>query len=214
MMKKWILFTAAALLASLANASLIAWTTSDVTSSNDVVTTGTTIEAVNASGNTFATSNPTVSVNGIDFTSTGALLNRTYEVDVFATDTGDAGYNSLVSSVDYGTLTSVTINLTVVKDRDYLLQVWYADDSGYALPRTMTLTGSGTDNVLNGNDYAVGTFTADSTSQDLVITSSQTGVRLTAYQLRDVTVVPEPATIGMLGLGALITLLIRRHTRS
>jgi hypothetical protein len=213
-MNKLVLSAAAVFLASLANASLITWTTSDITSSNDVVTTGTTIEAVNASGNNFATSNPTVSVNGIDFTSTGTLLNRSYESDVFATDTADTGYNSLLGSLDYGTQTSLTINFTVVEDRDYILQVWYADDDGYDVSRTMTLTGSETDNVLNGNDYAVGTFTADSTSQDLVITSSNTGVRLTAYQLRDVTAIPEPATIGMLGLGSLITVLVRRNLRS
>ena len=64
--------------------------------------------------------------------------------------------------------------------------------------------------------FVIGTFTADSTSQVISFPDLPSYENLvTAYQLRDVTVVPEPST-GLLLLGGLGTLWVGRrwHARA
>lgn len=190
-------------------AAVIAWTTADITDINDVITTGTTVTAQNYSG----TGAPaTVTVAGIDFTENNSLSGN-FSGDIFALATGDVGYDTFLGDIDFnsGAADSTeTISLSVTDGQQYILQVWYADDN--TTGRVMTLTGSGGDNVLQGDDFAVGTFTADSTSQDLIITmsggASNNGVRLTGYQLR---AVPEPSSVALLGFGAVGFLLRRRR---
>lgn len=191
------------------HAATIAWTTATITDINDVVTTGTTIDAQNYSGTGAPT---TVTVAGIDFTENNSLTGN-FSNSVFALDTGDAGYNEFLGDIDFNSGASqsnVTINLTVVDGQSYLLQVWYADDN--TTGRINTLTGSGSDNILHGDDYAIGTFVADSTTQVLEINTSggtsNNGTRLTGYQLR---LIPEPSSMALLGLGALGFLIRRRR---
>ncbi|MGJ8633667.1 MAG: PQQ-dependent sugar dehydrogenase [Luteolibacter sp.] len=175
-----------------ANAATIDWTTSDISNLSDVVTTGTLVSAQNYAG----TGAPSVvTVAGIDFVENNSLTEGNNNGDFFGLDTGDTGYNTFLGDIDVGA-TSVTIPISVVSGRSYLIQVWYADDNGFALnpQRQMTLTGTG-DNVLNGNDYAIGTFTADSTIQNLILTSSRQGVRLTGYQLREISDLPGFVTV-------------------
>jgi hypothetical protein len=103
-----------------------------------------------------------------------------------------------MESVDYGSNsdTALTITFTGLEvGKDYLIQYWYLENSGQT--RTMTLTASGrsetgVDDVVlspvgSGNQYAVGTFTALSEAQDFTILASANGVRVTAYQLRQLT---------------------------
>jgi hypothetical protein len=101
-----------------------------------------------------------------------------------------------------------------------------------SLPSSVTLSGGGTGTV-SFDGFTGGSMTGGTTYNYLINTVAFTDTAFTAAntatmvinangQTDDIwspginfsmTVVPEPATIGMLGLGALITLLIRRHTR-
>jgi hypothetical protein len=94
-----------------------------------------------------------------------------------------------------------------------------SEDSGDAFDTTGTsFDFSGTAIGVNGTAIAAFTFdnTADSFADTLLdyraINTDYDGSRARFYGIiiDGVSVIPEPATIGMLGLGALITLLIRR----
>lgn len=76
--------------------------------------------------------------------------------------------------------------------------------------------------VLGGiGQYVIGTFTADAASQVFTLTGGNTpGADLTdpnvtaimnAYQLRDISPVPEPSTFGLAGLGLSAWLIFRRR---
>jgi len=167
------------------DAATIDWTNAVINDINDVVTTGTLVDAQNHAG---TGANATVTVAGIDFDQTTAPLTSNHNGDFFAFDTGDADYNELLGDIDFGPSGqgALTLSFTGLTDgADYLIQVWYSDDGGVSNGRTMTLTGTG-DNVLQGNEYGLGTFTADATNQNLVISSSAQGVRLNAVQLREI----------------------------
>jgi hypothetical protein len=166
-------------------AATIDWTTNAITGyASDVVTNGTLLEAVNAVGNGVTTS-PVI--NGVTFTATSTLLGGSYTADPWTPVAEDTEYDKLLSTIDYqatgtGAFTLKTLDgLTV--GQQYIIQIWHADSAAAGVSRTMTYTGTG-QNVLNGVSYAVGTFIADATTQDLVVTASQSGPRLTAYQLR------------------------------
>jgi hypothetical protein len=196
------------LAAGAANAATIAWTRGVITDINDVSTLGTTVLAVNNSGSGAPT---TVTVAGIDFTEDNSLTGN-YNGSVFALDTGDAGYNTFLGDIDFNSgaaQSNVSINLAVDSGQEYLLQVWYADDN--TTGRENTLTGTG-DNVLVGDDYGIGTFVADSTTQLFEINTSggasNNGTRLTGYQLR---AIPEPATLGLIAAFGGGILFIRRR---
>ena len=181
--------SALCLLAIPSNAATIDWTTADITNVSDVDTTGTLVTAQNYAGSGAPS---VVTVAGIDFVENNSLTNNN-DGDFFALATGDSDYHEFLGDLEFtpNDENSVTIPLGVDSGTNYQVQVWYADDGGFSLipQRTMTLTGTG-DNALNGNDYAIGTFIADSTTQDLVVTSSREGVRLTGYQLREISMPP------------------------
>jgi hypothetical protein len=187
--------SALCLLAIPSNAATIDWTKADINDINDVVTTGTLVEAQNHAG---TGANDPVTVAGTDFVKTTDPLTNSTDGDFFAYDTGDADYNELLGDIDFGPngQTSLTLTFTgLTSGGQYLFQVWHSDDDGFGIGRTMTLTGNG-DNALEGNEYGIGTFTADATSQDLVITSSVNGVRLNAVQLREISLPPTgPVTV-------------------
>lgn len=202
------------LVTGITQASPITWTTSDIVDINDVVTTGTLVEAINARGG--ASTAKDVVVAGVYFTGSTALANNNFAGETFSFDTGDANYNSLLGSIDYGTnsQSSRTYTFTgLTEGQSYIVQFWYADGDGSANARTMTLKGTG-DNVLHGNDYAMGTFTADSTTQALTWKSSESGIRVNAIQLRTVaapalgSTAARPSSAALLSIGT-VTLKLR-----
>ncbi|MGJ8640700.1 MAG: PQQ-dependent sugar dehydrogenase [Opitutaceae bacterium] len=177
---------------TLAQAADIAWTVSDITGDSDVVNTGTTVEAVNGAA---TSESATLTVNGVEFISDGTLLENNFDGDAW-TGAGTGDYQQLLSNIDFeqngtGAITVTTFTgLTI--GREYLFQYWYADDDwqNRTPDREMTLSlGVGAQSgasTVTGEQFATGTFTADATSIDLIVTASQAGARLTAYQLRDI----------------------------
>ncbi len=191
-----------------ANAATITWEDYAITSNvSEVLTTGTMVKAVNTTSTQQVTANATLTLAGTTFTSTGAVLNNNFNTDGWTpTVTGgtaaeNADYQSFLDYLDFslnqGSSSAFTVDTFTGLEigQDYALQVWYAVEGE---TRTMTLSGdaASTDsNILQGGEYAIGTFTADAVTQTLVMQSSQSGIRLTGYQLR---AIPEPSAFALI----------------
>jgi hypothetical protein len=113
------------------------------------------------------------------------------------------------------TATITLNNLTI--GYNYQVQIFVNDSRTNGYGRSMALTGSST--VLDYNtteavggigQFAIGTFTADSTSQELGFSSSTETPQLNGLSLR-VTAVPEPSTYALVLGGILNLSLIRRR---
>jgi len=166
-----------------------------VSASGDVSTTGVLVEAFNAGGNTVADQ----TVNSVLFTGTGALLPLDTANSAFSGDTGDAAYNALLDSIDYGgggdlfTISVGSGNLVV--GEEYLIQVWYVDTNEAS--RVMQF-GDGNGNAVGlastPGQFATGTFTATNTDQALSLDAMGFGnAHLTAYQIRTTDASPTAA---------------------
>lgn len=107
-MRKNALLAAFTLLtAGAVQAAVITWgAATSSSSSTDVVNTGTTVEAFNGyvTGNTGNISTTSPTINGVSFTGSSTLLDSdtSTNTDNYGGDTGDSGYNDLLSSVDFG----------------------------------------------------------------------------------------------------------------
>ncbi|MEQ9462706.1 MAG: hypothetical protein RJQ10_03525 [Haliea sp.] len=189
----------------------------------DVVVSGSLVEAFNAgSSNTGS-----VTVNSVTFTNTGALLPQSTNTNPLnGSSSGDASYNQLLGSFDFGggTVTSLSIgggNLQT--GLDYIVQVWYTDLRSCCSGRIMTFgDGLGSNVNLNATggglgQFAVGQFTADAASQTLSLASNNFGnAHITAYQVRElesVSQVPVPGPLLLIGLG-LVLIGARRSLRA
>jgi len=170
-------------------AAPITWgTATDVSAASDVSTNGVAVEAINCAADSYTTE---LTVNSVLFTSSGALLGSSSTVDTFNGDTGDAAYNNLLSTIDYGggtDLISLTIGGGSLETGTlHEIQVWFCDTrdlsrvtpvgDGETTPNKVELSASG--------QYAIGTFTADGTNQALTLESPGfKNAHFTAYQVR------------------------------
>jgi hypothetical protein len=199
--------------AQASNAAPITWGTPVAVAtgpgnSSDVSTNGTLVEAYNAAITSYTGGNKTV--NGVTFVATNNLLpsNATTVNDFsIGTNGGDANYDAILSTADYGGGTSTTItigdgdgNSTVNGPglleigKQYEIQVWFVDDRSSTNARVMGFASSSSAPKVNLNDqHVIGTFTADATTQTLFLStvSSASGdsfanVHITAYQIRRV----------------------------
>ncbi len=118
------------------------------------------------------------------------------------------------STTESFTLNNLTIGYS------YQVQIFANDSRTAGFGRSMALTGSST--VLDYNtteavggvgQFAIGTFTANSTSQVLGFSSPTDTPQLNGLSLR-VTAVPEPSTWAMLSLGLMSILALRRRRHS
>jgi hypothetical protein len=101
----------------------------------------------------------------------------------------------------------------LLNGQDYQLQLWYVDSNttgrimtygdGEASPSTVSL-------LSTNGQYAIGTFTASGTTQDLTLVASGFGqAHLSAMQLR---AIPEPGTYALIGgLLSLGYVMVRRR---
>jgi len=155
-------------------ASPIVWgPPQDVDSSSDISRNGLLVEAFNLSG---GGNSANLTINGVAFRSRTDLLPSNTTVDVFGATTNDASYDALLSSIDFGGGTnSVSVNLgngELVPGENYEIQAWYADTR--FISNRVTPLGDGVGNTVNlssSGQFAIGTFTAQSTTQELTIQS-------------------------------------------
>ena len=163
----------------------------DVFSASEVVNSGTLIEAFNAGG---STSGRDQTVNGVLFTGTSALLSQARDQDVFSRDTGDAGYNALLSSMDTGGGTDL-VSLEVGGGKlsvgtEYRIQMWWAADQASRVVPVVVGDGESSANTVTLNStpgqFTIGSFIADGNTQTITLESPDFGdTYLTAYQIRD-----------------------------
>ena len=170
---------------------------------NTSVTVGNTTLAVSAASLTGAT----VSAGAAPFSS----LSAAYQ-------------NLLRTEVNSATLVPMRMTLSgLTVGQSYQFQ-WWCNDSllgGSATSTTATagnsvLLNSNTPNALGGlGQFAIGIFTADATTQQIVFTNSSNPTCVNAAQLRllPASAVPEPgsALAGLLALGACAGGLLRRN---
>jgi len=99
---------------------------------------------------------------------------------------------------------------------DYEVQLFFSNDNNLDVITAVDITTTADVDGTGGPHVFTGTFKADAATQIFDVrayvgaTDAQTEQNISAYQLR---AIPEPATIGLLGLGALLTMFIRRYRR-
>ena len=205
------------------HAATVVWgAAQNITGDSDVANNGTFNRA-------YVFGNVTWTVNGVTF---GAFTGNA-SGDTMSFPNQDAGfgadgtpYRDLSTAYQnllyYGawaypsnTATITLNNLTI--GYNYQVQIFVNDSRTNGYGRSMALTGSST--VLDYNtteavggigQFAIGTFTADSTSQELGFSSSTETPQLNGLSLR-VTAVPEPSTYALVLGGILNLSLIRRR---
>ena len=195
-MKMILLVGLAASLAFVASASadVVTWGAAQNTSApGDVSTNGRLVEAINLVGSSLVPGSTTV--NGVFFTNDDTLLSEASTDDFLAEDaTGDDAYDALIGSLDYGGGPSTSIEVgsgNLIVGARYEIQLWYTDLRGLAANFAMTYgDGNGNTVTLDANtggfgQFALGTFTADATTQTLTLVTSGFGNgHLNAYQIR------------------------------
>jgi len=211
-------------LTSAANAATITWgSATSISGPTDVSLNGTLVEAVSLGAGLHNGS--TVTVNTVDFLGVGAFLNQSNNVDVNPQDIGgNVDYDTILSRVDFSNTVTATVSLgsgNLIVGQQYEIQVWFVENrlnNANLDTRQITYSdSSGSPTVTLNDEYAIGTFIADGTSQSLFIdgtlgqTSTNTNINahLNAFQIR---AIPEPSSTFLVGLSAL--LLINRRKRS
>ena len=171
-----------------AQAADITWgSATSVNDVNDISTTGFLVEAINLDNN----SQPSQIVNGVTFTTEKVFGN--IGSGLFDQNTGNTNYNTILDTVNFGFGAGSTLSVgdsNLISGRDYEMQIWYSDTRGSTKQmgfadgngNTVDLTTSST----SGAEFAIGTFTAGGTNQDLqLITGAGNGnAHFNAYQIR------------------------------
>ena len=198
--------------------AVIAWgAATNTTTPGDVSTNGTLIQA-NAEG-------ATATVNTVTFAASNSLGSINVG-QLNGGSTGDASFDTLLNELSFGGGTSTTIDLgSFTSGNVYEVQIFYIDQrtTNSFNDRVMTYgssTGGGTvDLEADPNNapsspfgqYAIGTFTADGTDPDLSLATNGFGnAHISAWQVRDITPIPEPASTALLAFASTAMLLRRR----
>lgn len=145
---------------------------------------------------------------GANFNLSGASINLDRYNGFANPGTSDTTYNNLlqVAIFNWNNPTPMTLgwnNMTV--GNTYLVELWLNDGrSGQSGSSTFTGGTSTSDSVFIGNgapgQYITGTFVADGSGSENITIAP--GIMINLVQVRDITPVPEPATIGLAGIGA------------
>ncbi|MBN2163162.1 MAG: PEP-CTERM sorting domain-containing protein [Pontiellaceae bacterium] len=237
MKKLLVCCSVAGALAMSANASSVTWSPrSSISGASDVSTDGTYFGSwapyVELGGSALA-------VNGVTFANDLPGYSRSVVFQNSGSDfgdpgTGDANYNTLLGSAIYSDLgTGAGFNgsgcyfswggMTV--GHEYQIQLWVEDTRNTGTRRWENIFG---DEGPHGSEaldfpadgtglgmYVIGTFTADAPTQTLNIEPWTNGGpqygQVNLFQVRDLTVIPEPATLGLVGAFGVGALFIRRR---
>lgn len=208
------------LAAGAANAADISWTIGPTFGGVDghqaILTNGTLVEAVD-----IGTSGGIVVVDpsglNITFTRLDPVYLGGYIFDaVDAPGSSDDGWNAVVRSADWtsANFTAESFLSGLTPGNSYQLQLFAADTRGCCAARESRFgdgNGNFSDSVVQGSlTSVVGTFVADGSTQALAFDTNSNSPILNAYVLREVAVVPEPASMALMlaGLG-LVALRLR-----
>lgn len=134
-----------------------------------------------------------------------------------------SGYQSLlstaISSDDNNTLTLTMSGLTV--GHQYVFEFWVngSNTAGTdnfrttaTAPNSVSLDDNTTNAIGGTGQFVIGTFTCGDPTEVISFTGTDTtqAPTVNAFQLRDITAVPEPSTLALLGVGAGIAVFRRK----
>jgi PEP-CTERM motif-containing protein len=226
--------------ATTASAAKITWSSPSLISGpSDVSTQGTVAYAYSLGNNVVPQVNgvfftAAVSNNGTpdyDYTDSNVLLHNYIQYTGFSAPStvSDTQYQNLLTSAGYapGPTNQMVFTLNVTSGQTYLLEVWANDARGsnFAATESVTDPSGGLGSLTISQNYAsgyggsfiTGTFLADASTQQLTFTwsgppngTNQTS-QVNAFQLRNITPTPEPASTLALGIGAFGLLARRRR---
>ena len=217
-------------------ASIVWGAPTNISGDADVLTTGTLVGAFNLGG---PSNVPSTTVNGVTFnpfnipngTATTTIGNFSFFVNngvasntLFGSSSPpfnalSASYQTLLESGerDFGGDPVLTISGLII-GQSYVFE-WWANSSNSSTPSSFTTTAtsgnavtlitntSGTDGGLG--QYAIGSFVANSTSQVITFSGSDSFRLVNAFELR---AVPEPSIWAMVAIGAGVLLALRRRS--
>jgi hypothetical protein len=195
----------------------------------DVSTSGTLVSAYNMGGTA-------VTLNGVTFadgTFTGPSGSLTFGSMAVGNDSYypynagsalpaftalSADYQQLIQTSMYQGYGAVDLTLSgLTSGNDYQVQFWI-NRSDIGASATKFIAGNTSGNVVASpgvGQFVIGNFTADAATQLIVADQSPGNYYLfmSAYQLRDITLVPEPTSVAMFGLGGAAALLFKLRRR-
>jgi hypothetical protein len=218
-------------------AAAITWgSATDIAGVGDIDLTGGSIlyamdggDGATAGGVTFDASDYVNLPSGVTFAATGGDAGENPQArstdsvagTVLGASTGDAGYDDLIGWVadsfgdNDGIVTGTMTFGNLVDTQAYQIQIWFSDDRFGG--RDMTY-GDGTNTVTlsdrssgagSNGQYAIGTFTASGTSQDLTMAAS--GMGNLHYNAILVQAVPEPSSVMLVGIAGIALLAFFRR---
>ncbi len=190
-------------------ASTITWTPQEtVAGDSDVLTTGVLQYATHWGGFDGT-------VNGVAFTAPGTNVTTSpaamINADIGAPASLSTEYGNILRGSNYqpsqnpdpANESTLTLN-DLTPGQLYNVQIWAQDPRAYDYDRYYTQIVGGPGLLLNVigsgglGQYAVGTFTADATTQDIVITAGNPGGG--SYNALQVRTVPEPSSAILIGM--------------
>jgi hypothetical protein len=206
-----------------ASAATISWgPVTTITSASSLDQTGALVTAINAGGNqgpqAVGGTDITFNDGGITMAVNGGTVSDSGNGGWYSPTTGDAGLDVVLDSHSY--ISGINpngrgqIDITgLTSGVQYRLQViGVSDDRACCGDRIQTVDDGNGD--VSGNlqrslaNTVIGTFTADSSIQSFFV-SGDNDPGISAYQVR---AVPEPAALGIFGVGAM-GLLARRNRK-
>jgi hypothetical protein len=221
-----------------ADAGKITWSgQSLITGDSDVSTQGSLVYAYSLGDNMTPVVNgvsfaPAVSNNGspnYDYSDSNVLLHNYIQFIGFgapSTVASGSQYASLLNSAGYAPNAGndMVFTLNVTPGQSYLLQLWANDARGAHVGSIETATdlSGGAAGGLTiaeayttgfGGTFISGTFTADSSSEIVTIDGSVDEQQINAFQLRNITPTPEPASGLLFAIGLAGLAVRRRHSR-
>ena len=208
-------FVALYAVAPAARGSTILWSSptpiSTDGSGSDVLNTGGALVVAEYAGGNGAGSQ---TVNGVTFQeglSDYAGYQGTFVGGLSGFTTNNSAYDTVLDGFDYDGNNPNTLTISgLTPGTTYDVQLWSLDDRDCCGGRTVNYD-DGEESALtvfalNSNVSTIGTFVADGTTQQIVHVNGvgQFQTNLNAFSVQAVpAVVPEPASIALLGLGAI-----------
>jgi len=206
-------------IASATQAATINWSTGPgfggASGFQSILTSGALVAAVDFNNDGV---NRTVDPGGINITFS-AVSTGWFFYDSGSPGSTDAAWNEVVDHSAFSNINLLVPSFLqgLTLGRSYQLQLFASDTRGCCSNRISHFgdgAGSFSDPVAQGTFTSiVGQFVADGSSQALELEASSTNPILSAYVLRDVTPVPEPATwtLGLAGTAMMAGLTRRRR---